>query len=148
MKRLILVCDASRARLLTAGLPDEPLTVDRTIYNARGRARNQALRSDEPGRVLKVSGGVMSAMDPRTMPHEVEIERFAAQLARQLEVQLSTGDYDSFILVAPPHLLGLLRGQLAPQQEIRMAGSLAVDLTHANEQELSQHLRHVLWPGC
>lgn len=149
MKRFILICDAAHARLLSAGKRQEPLELKREISNARGRARDQALQSDEPGRLRKGRSGVLSAMDPRTAPHEVEMERFAAELAHVLHEHLSSVAGDSTLtIVPPPHFLGILRAKLTSAVEKRLAAAVPMDLNHLTEHELPQHLEHVLWPGC
>jgi protein required for attachment to host cells len=148
MKRVILVCDASRARLFVSVGRHEPLQLLRQEDNPAGRATEQELRTDEPGRYRK--GGqaaALSAMDPHTTAHEVESEKFARHLAAELKKLFDNHEYDSLVIAAPPHLLGLLRDSLSSEVRHILKSSVAKDLTHMDERELREEVGPILWPG-
>ena len=148
MKRVILVCDASRARLFAGVGRHEPLQLLREEDNPGGRATEQELRSDEAGRLRKGGrGGVLSAMDPHKTAHEVDSERFSHHLAAQLKELFDKREFDALVIVAPAHLLGLLRSALAPEVQQHLKSSVAKDLTHMGERELREEVGPMLWPG-
>jgi len=144
METWILVADASRARIFD--LQDgQRLKLVREISNPRGRARAQDLVSDEPGRLAKGKGRqVLSAMDPRTSPHEVEAKHFAAELGHALHDGQMHQRYGSLALVAPPHFLGLLRKELHPEVDKLVVSAAHSDYTHVAEHELTHHLGDTL----
>src|SRR5690348_15182357 len=114
MKRWILICDASEARIYQQDLPRQALMLVRAISNPNGRAREQELVADEPGRLRK-SSGPLSAMDPRTTAHEAAAQQFATRLAGALDDGALRQVYDQRVVAAPPHLLGMLRGGFTPR---------------------------------
>jgi protein required for attachment to host cells len=147
MKRAILVCDASRARLFVSVGRHEPLRLLHSEDNPRGRAREQDLRSDEAGRYSEHGKhGILSGMEPHTSAHEVESERFARHLAGVVKQSHVRGEFESLAIVSPPHFLGLLRATLDPDLE-RLATGIAKDLSKLEPGELMDHVAPMLWPG-
>ena len=146
MKRIIVVCDASRARIFLSDASAQPLRLDTAIYFAAGRARNKELVSDEAGRVNKAAPGIMSATDPRTTPHEVEVERFASELVRIVQQRLVADHTLSLVIVAPAHFLGVLRNKLSRESEQQLEAALPMDLTHVHENDLPAHLAAAVGP--
>lgn len=129
-KHWIIVADASQARVLES--MGAELSVVRELENAAGRARSQDLVSDEPGRIDKGGRGILSAMDPATSPHDQQAILFANRLAKMLDSAAAAGDYDRLTLVAPPHLLGLLRKAISPVVRRRVSAEIGKDLVHAD----------------
>ena len=137
MKRhWILVADASQARVLEN--VGSGLSVVRELDNAAGRARSQDLMSDEPGRIDKGGRGILSAMDPPTSPHEQQAILFAIRLAKMLDSTAAAGDYDALTLVAPPHMLGLLRKAISPGVRRRISAEVGKDLVHVDLSALKK----------
>lgn len=140
MDTWILIADASTARLFRLE-HGRKMKLIRELANPAGRARDQDLVSDKQGRLDKGLGrNVLSAMEPRTTPHEAEVERFALELANVLYHALEQKEFDSLALIAPPHFLGLLRQRLNPSVDKRVAYSLGKDYAHIAEHDLPSHL--------
>ena len=148
MKRAILVSDPSRARLFVSVGRHEPLRQLHSEGNPAGRAREQDLRSDEPGRYSEHGKqGILSGMEPHTSAHEVESERFARHLAEELKRWHAGGEYESLTIASPAHFLGLLRAALDPSVE-RVTTFIAKDLSKLEPGELMEHVGPLLWPGA
>jgi protein required for attachment to host cells len=147
MKRAILVCDPSRARLFVSVGRHEPLRLLHSESNPAGRAREQDVRSDEPGRYSEHGKqGILSGMEPHTSAHEVEAERFARHVADLVQRSHARGEYESITIASPAHFLGLLRPALGPAVE-RVATLIAKDLSKLEPAELMEHVGPLLWPG-
>jgi len=117
----ILVTDVSRARLFA----QEGRHVDEVgdFIHAEGSLPVRALVSDQQGRRgtgLFDRPGLSQSTDPK----EVEAWKFAQKLAGMLKHGLDVNEYDSLILVAPPHFLGILRKTLDHQVAKRLTTSL------------------------
>jgi protein required for attachment to host cells len=155
----ILVCDASRARLLRAASPKNRLVQLEAYDHAESRARARDLMADANGR--KPVGPVPASAghgqqgtahgrpgaEPDTDPKEVEAQKFARQLAEVLERGLHDHAYDRLFLVAPPHFLGLLRGTVSAQVKKQIEGTIDKDLTHEDLDDLSKRLEADLSGG-
>jgi protein required for attachment to host cells len=148
MKRAILVSDPSRARLFVSAGRHEPLQLLHSESNPAGRAREQDLRSDEAGRYSEHGKhGILSGMEPHTLGHEVEAERFARHLADLLKRSHAAGEYESITIASPAHFLGILRADLDPAVE-KVATLIAKDLSKLGPGELMEHVGPLLWPGA
>jgi protein required for attachment to host cells len=140
----ILIADAARARIFESNALEE-LKLVKGFDNPRGRMRAQDLVSDEPGRMDKGRGrNVMSAMDPRTTPHEAEVHKFVQLLSGELETALRDRQAGAIALIAPAHFLGLLKQQLSTAATRAAVVERAADYTSCSERQLREHLKDVL----
>lgn len=143
-KHWILTADAGLARVFELRGPGTQLTLVRDVENPGGRLRDQELVSDEAGRINKSGRRILSAMDPRTSPHEEQANRFARQLSHLLASAADAGDYERLTLIAPPHFLGLLRKSLTPAVQQRLFKELPSDLVHQDERAIEQFVSEFL----
>jgi protein required for attachment to host cells len=130
----IVLADAATARVYEAGSQRDGWTLLSELQHPESRALDSELGSDKPGRV-KQAGGSRSAMEPRTPPKKVEIDRFARQLAGALGEGLRKGAYQQLVLVAPPAFLGVLRGHLSERVQARVEAVVEKDYLHIEQRE-------------
>lgn len=146
----IVVGDAVRARLFEIAGPEQPLTEFRDLVHPEGRAREQDLLTDRPGRVMQAhrgphpGHGSRSSMEPGTPPKEVERQRFARQIAEELQAGLDAHSYGRLVLVANPSFLGELREALSPRVTQHISASIHKDYTSLKSNELELHLKEHL----
>lgn len=144
----VLVTDAADARLFRADRSDGRLELLREERNERGRAKGRDLLADRPGRTFDSSGlGGRHAMEPDTDPRRVERHRFALHLAAELDTAASAGKYDALVIVAPPAMIGELRGALSSHVTERLEHEIAKDLAGFDLPELEARLADLLRPG-
>jgi protein required for attachment to host cells len=136
----IVVADAGRALILSAAEKTLDITLVRQLENPKGRAHNVDLVTDQRGRNVSHTG-MQSAMEAPTTPHEHEVQVFVHLINLLLDEAASQGAYESLILVAPAHFLGLLSAGLRPTPQKLLAKSLAKDLMRLSLPELQSHLR-------
>ena len=91
------------------------------LENPAGRMRTSQAVSDEPGRLAKMRGNSKSAMDPPTDPHEQKAVVFARTISQLLETSANSHEFNSLILVAPGHFLGLLHSRLGREASKRLS---------------------------
>ena len=145
MNTWILICDASRARLYERGQTDRPWTLVRSLEHPESRLQDTKLVDGERGRQQQSFGhGSRSAMEPTTMPKEVEHEAFATELARLLEHDYDVNSYAELVLVAPPHFLGLLRKAIGAKLSKRVLASFDKDYSLLPLHELQPLLEQLL----
>ncbi len=140
-KRWVLIADAGRARLLSAAGRRDRLELIQIFRNPQGMQHASELVSDGLGRVDKSCGNVMSAMEPRTDPHEQKAVEFARALADVLDEAAAGERFDELVLVAPAHFLGLLRSHLGPATAGRVVDELPKDLTRMSPMRVASYLR-------
>ena len=84
--------------------------------------------SDAPGRAFSSVGNRSSAVG-QTDFHQLEEDRFAAETAGLLKDWAMRHEFESLIVVAPPHTLGELRKHYHKEVSDRLAGEVGKDLT-------------------
>ena len=136
----IVVADAGRARIVSKAEGIDGLVPVQHLDNPAGRAHDSELVTDQTGRLGKHRSGVRSAMDPPTDPHEEKAKEFAHEVNQLLDAAAFRGAYDSLVLVAPPHFLGLLRAGMRLTPKRKLLRCIASDLTKLSTPELESHL--------
>jgi protein required for attachment to host cells len=143
-KTWILIADGARARILLNEGPGKgvaPLEGG-TFESAHDATRD--LGDGKPGRTFESANTARHAYEPRTDPHRELKRDFAVELAAMLDQRLLEKDYDRVILVAPPKMLGDLRGALTDAVRAVLYAELDKDLTKTPVKELPGHLGAVL----
>jgi protein required for attachment to host cells len=83
-----------------------------TLDHPESRLHNQELVEGKPGRSFQSTGTARSAYQPKTDPHQHEIEKFAKFLGEYLNTAKANKDYKHLYLFASPSFLGMLRPYL------------------------------------
>lgn len=137
----IVVADASQARVLANDGPNHGLTVERQLAQEVKRSRD--VLADRPGAVTDRMGYAKHATSP---PDQVRVQkrRFAREIAHTLEDARKRNEFERLYLIAPPQMLGDLRGELSPELAKMVAGALDRDLTKIPLHDLAGHLGALL----
>ena len=138
-KRWVVVADQSKARIFTTDEPRGPLLELASMVNPYGRAQEQELASDRPGRSFDSQGQGRHGMGQTVEPAEQETIRFAKEIADHLQDACNDGRCKELLLVAGPHLLGLLRKQLNTPDSIKVS-AIDKNLGQYDAREIRSHL--------
>jgi protein required for attachment to host cells len=95
--------------------------------------------SDAPGRAFASVGDIRSAMG-ETDWHELEKERFAAAIAERINKAAQSEAFNQLVVVAPPKVLGELRGEFGKATESKIVAEIPKDLTHHTIAEIERLL--------
>ena len=156
-KTWILVSDASRAQLYREEPAGKGFTLLESYSHEESRARVRDLMADAHGRKPNGTPGGNGNLNggaggqhlgrpgaaPDTDPKEVEKQKFAQELAQVLEKGLNEHAYDSLVLIAPPHFLGLLRNTVTKQVSNHIEASVDKDLSWLDGPRLTERLREL-----
>ncbi len=102
--------------------------------------RDQA--SDAPGRSFESVGSRRSGME-ETDFHQIQEDRFAAKAAELLNARALANDFETLIVVAPPHTLGELRKSYHKQVASRIIKEIDKDLTGCPIDEIEAMLAKI-----
>ena len=139
----VLVANASRAQVFAADMLFATFESIEDRIHPSSRMRDQELVSSAPGRSYASPGGNHTAFDRHTDPHDVEVERFARELADLLDEGRKTERYERLVLVAPPKFLGLLRDAIDADTARTVVGSIARDWSASKPSAIAAHVRDV-----
>jgi protein required for attachment to host cells len=136
----IMVANASHAKLFRNEGPKKGLQLVKELLHPESREKAAELVSDRIGNFA----GSGSYAQP-TEPKEHEAERFALEIAHELEHGRVNNAYEKLILVTSAHFMGLLNGRLSQQVRNRISESINKDYTHLPVKELAGHLESVVF---
>lgn len=117
--------------------------------DAAGRASST---QSGPGAPAVAQGGSMHALGggaqfapsrgsmAETDYHQLEEDRFAAEIAAMLRERALSNDMDTLIVAAPARTLGELRKHYHKEVEARLAGEITKDLTGHTVPQIEQAL--------
>ncbi|TDV14395.1 host attachment protein [Paraburkholderia caballeronis] len=135
----IAVANRATARIFTADSPLGALDEIETLIHPAGRAPEQSLVTDKPGRTYDRAGTGRHA-DSDTTQHDHEAAVFAAEIAACLAKGRETDRFGTLIVAAPPAFLGELRKHLDAQTQNLVTLELDKDLAHLGARELRAYL--------
>lgn len=132
----IMVANASHAKLFSNKGPNKGLELIKEFLHPESREKAAELVSDRIGNFA----GSGSYAQP-TSPKEHEAERFAQEVAQELEQGRVKNAYEQLVLVTSAHFMGLLNGRISQQVKSKVTGSINKDYTQLPVKELSGHLQ-------
>lgn len=147
LKAWLVIADASRALLLTPERGGRRLEIIRELTHPLSRARESELTVDQPGRIRLGAGkSAVSSMGRKIRAKDIEAERFARDIMRQLHQAQDAKAFDVWSVVAPPRFLGLLRHMASRNLRRTLVGSAHKDLTAMAWISLTGHLQQIMKP--
>jgi protein required for attachment to host cells len=120
----IMVVDGAKMSLFRNRGKDFAPDLERIEHQESHSDSTAKLGSDKPGRSFQSSGNGRSAHESSDY-HQQEEDRFANAAADQLNVLLSDGL--SGILIAAPHVLGIMRKRLHSSVRARITAEIDKD---------------------
>lgn len=108
---------------------------------------SEGLTSDKPGH-YQTSESAGGAYSPHTDPKEAAMEAFAREMADELDKDRKNNAYEKLILIAAPHIYGLLNQSLSKNVKRLVISKIEKDITHFNNHELEDFLKkHATYPN-
>lgn len=133
--RLVLVADGARAKLLCKnGVSLEQIGDEYLSLEAKDGVD---MEISKPGRCNSGSSS-SHTYSPHTDLHEGVKKSFAREMAGM--VNNSCVDFDGFVMIAPPAILGELRKHLSPIALDKLEHEVPKDLTKAKIADLEKYL--------
>jgi protein required for attachment to host cells len=136
---LVLVGDGRKALFLRnrGNEQNVKLVTERVLEQDNPPTHEQG--SDRPGRAHGTDGNARSAME-ETDWHQLAEDRFAEDIADALYRMAHAQQFEELVVVAPPKVLGILRGAWHKEVSSRIVAEVPKDLTTHSIPEVSQLL--------
>lgn len=107
---------------------------------------SDTLTTDRPGH-YQTSESARAAYSPHMDAKEIEIDNFSREIVEELDKGRKTNSYEKLILIASPHMHGLLNHHLNNHVKERVINNIQKDLQHLNDRELLDFLEtHAQYP--
>lgn len=140
----ILVANASTARIYSNNGPKKGLTLVKELNHPESRQKSADLVTDRPGHMQGFGNG-HGSRQPATTPKEYEIEKFAHEIAKELDHGRSANDFNRLIVVASSPFIGTLNSRFSEHVRGMVSDSVEKDYTRASDKELAGHLEHCIY---
>ena len=134
-----LVANSSRAKLYATTGSKKTLALIKDLEHPESRQKNAELVTDRAGH-MKSSGNGQGARQPQTSPKEHEADRFAQELARELNQGRNSNQFARLVLVAPSSFMGLINAKIDKHTASLVVDRYDKDYTQASDKELAVHL--------
>lgn len=137
----IVVADSFLARIYThnTNSHSEPLKLFHTLEHPESKLKDHDLVSDRPGH-YKTDGTNRGAFVPRSDPKEVEIDKFAKDIADFLDHGRVQNQFEHLFIFAEPHFYGLIGMHMSKQVKEMIKKVVHKDYAHLNEHELHDEI--------
>ena len=136
----ILVADSARARAVAWVGRDEPLQQVEGFDMRFHHEYAHDMMSERPGRTHESHGATRHAIEPHVDPVRQAEHRFAESVAQALDERLARKEFDRFVLVAGPTMLGDLRAAFSAGLHVIVHGTIDKNFTHFTNTQLKDHL--------
>jgi protein required for attachment to host cells len=135
----VVVCDGAKALVLqNAGDAESPNLKSVEVFEHKSLATHE-LGTDAPGRSHSSVGHGRSSVE-QTDWHDQAETAFLVQLAKHLDASLAAGKTKSFIVVAPPRALGVIRPAYSHAVRAAVRAEVDKDLVKLPIYEIEKHL--------
>ena len=141
----ILVCDAAKGRLFETRENAPQFHLVHTFDHPSSREKTSEIVSDHAGTRSAEGASVHhNALAPHSDPKEVEKDHFAHAICQHLDKSLRDQKFDKLVLVAPPHFLGSLKGELGTQLQNKLMTTVDKDYAQLDARALEERLHDVV----
>ncbi len=143
-KTWIVVADESAAEIYSQLGRKDSLVAKIALTNAASRQKQRDINSDRAGRSFDSHGQGRHALTKQVGPKEQASQRFAHDVAHYVADGIMRKEAHSYILVAAPRFLGLLRKEfvkLCPQEPLLTIDKEVVGQPAATVAELIEKHR-------
>jgi protein required for attachment to host cells len=138
----VLVGDAAKARVFEIRDGDPTWHAVELVLHEESRSKASELVGGPSGTRSSEGRSVHhNALAPASSPKEVEKNGFAHTLAIMLDQAMRSARFRKWVLVAPPHFLGLMRKELTSELEKHLLTTVAKDFNDLAVHDLSERLR-------
>lgn len=137
---LVITANSNKCRLYHLNKNKSELVFYKEISHPENKLKSSDLTSDKSGH-YKTTMGNRGAYSPHMDAKDVKIDDFSREIARELNVERNQNTYDHLVLVAPPHIMGLLQQHLDKHVKELIAKDIQKDLLHLSQADLMAFLK-------
>jgi protein required for attachment to host cells len=132
----VIAANATACRIFHYGRNAAKLTLIKQIFHPENRLKLQDyLSSERPG--LDSRG----AFSPQTAPKDVELNNFAREIGREIMRGRKADAFDKLIVIAPPHMGGLILTHVDKLTEAMVMNYIHKDPQHFTESDILGYLK-------
>jgi protein required for attachment to host cells len=139
-KTWVVAAESSRARIFVSENRVSPLSEVEDFAHTEGRAKEQDMVSDKPGRGFDGMVEGRHGLEKQTDAKYHEAVSFAKRLAERIESGRARGEFEQLVLIAAPEFLGILRQQLGSHATRMVSKTIDKNLVQKSESEIRNYV--------
>ena len=116
------------------------LTLLKKIDHPENKLKSGDMTSDRPGH-YQAGKSARGAYSPHMEEKETHIDNFSREIARELNQERNKKEYNELIVIAPPHMIGLLFQHINKHVKDLVINHIKKDLLHLSDHELLDFLQ-------
>src|SRR5687767_13356482 len=140
MRVRIVVADEREADFFDTQGVVAPLRLVAKIEDPTAQLQDRDLETDRPGRAFDRIGAGRHAMDGERSAQRENQVRFARRIAGEIENAWNRNGFDRLVIMAEPHMLGLIRAALPTSNPIPIVGEIDKDLVHLDSDTIKEYV--------
>lgn len=138
--KLVINTNSNTCRIYHYDKHPAQLTLLKEISHPENKLKSGAITSDRPGH-YQAGESARGAYSPHMEAKETEIDNFSREIARELNQERVSHEYDELIIIAPPHMNGLLFKHINKHVKNLVINNIKNDLLHLSDNELLNFLQ-------
>lgn len=143
----VLNTNSGQCRIYNYKKHPAELTLIKTLECPEYRLRNQDIVSDRPGHYHSTTTA-RGSYSPHLDAKHVELDNFSREIAKTLDHGRKERSFEKLIIIAPPHVSGLLLSHINKNVKELVTNHIAKELIHLTDIELLEYLKtHAQFPN-
>lgn len=138
---LIIVANGTDCNIFSIDPQTHMLALQQNFHSDFTRSHNYDLEFYKPGRVHESHSSIRHSIETKIHSKRKEKNKLADQISSFLNQKFFHKKVRSFILIAPPELLGKLRRKLNKDTKSAIIKEIDKDLTNFKEADLFEYLK-------
>jgi len=143
--KLVINTNTNTCRMYSYNKHPPQLILVKEISHPENKLKNSDITSDRSGHYkARLSG--RGAYSPHMEAKEINIDNFSREIASELNKERIKQDYDELIVIANPHMNGLLAKHIDKHVKDLIVNTIEKDLLELHERELLDYLQAHSYP--
>lgn len=144
----VIITDTNTCKVYSYNRKEGQITRIKELQHLENKLKDSDLVSDKQGQYRSSGDAGHGTYSPQSDPKEVKIDAFAREIAKALDHGRTTHAYHDLVIIASPHMDGLLFQHFNKHVKDLVSHNIEKDLLHMQDRELLDFLReHTKFPG-
>ncbi len=143
----VVTTDSNTCRIYHYQKKPAEIKLIKEIKHPENKLKNVDLVSDGPGHYEASTSG-RGTYSPHMDEKQVLIDNFSREIAKELDHGRNSQKYDNLIIIASPHMSGLLNQHLNKNVKDLISHNIHKDTLHLSDHELLEFIKaHAKFPN-
>lgn len=138
-----VIANSNRCRIYEYNRKEKELRFIKELDHPQSRLKGLDLITDKPGRYQQPKSA-RSAYEPNLDPQQIEVARFAHQIAAELETGRNSNLYEDLVFIIPAQMSGLINEVIKKNVKDCIIENIHKDYLKCSESEILDTLKDAL----